>query len=80
MSNDWHSPPTSGTFSINVTDSCGGHARHIEVGTVLYCMYCMQYMEIPRYCVWERFYMPGLEQMLAIGMKQIIHSKHAYYD
>ena len=23
------------------TDSCGGHVRHMEVGTVLYCMNCM---------------------------------------
>ena len=41
MSNDYHSPPTSGTFSVNVTDPCGGHVRHMKVGTVLYCMNCM---------------------------------------
>ena len=52
MSNDYHSSPTSGTFSVNVTDPCGGHVRHMEVGTVWYCM-LQWYMElgIVLYCV-----------------------------
>ena len=41
MSNDCLSPPTSGTFSVNVTDPCGGQARHMKVGTVLYIMKCV---------------------------------------
>ena len=53
MSNDCHSSPTSGTFSVNVTDPCGGHVRHMEVGTVVYCTNCMWYMEVGNvlYCM-----------------------------